>query len=73
MDIYWILIWIFVIIVGSVGFIGLALSSNKLIFKFMCWFIVSLLIVFGLVSMVSNLFVLSFIISLFIAFIGSKE
>jgi len=67
------LIWSSIIIFGLIGVVGLKFSENKSMFEFMIWLVVSLVSVFFLVSLLSNKFVLSFIIAIIISFIGVRN
>ena len=68
--IYTILIWILVSFVGMGGFITILLSKNKDLIKFITWVICSLVVVFFIVSMISNPFTISFIIAVGVAIVA---
>jgi len=72
-QIYEYLIWTLIFLVGIIGIVGLRFSEKKDVFIFISWFVVSLLGVFILVSFISNLFMISFILALIISFIGVQN
>ena len=68
--IYTILIWVLVSVVGVGSLITVLLSNNKDLIKFITWVICSLVVVFFIVSMISNPFKISFIIAVGVAIVA---
>ena len=69
-QIYTILIWVLVSVVGLGSLATVLLSKNKELIKFIIWFIGSLVVSFFVVSTISNPFTISFLIAIAIAIVA---
>ena len=72
-NIIWGIIYIIIGLVGIVGFIALMKIDKKGAFKFIMYFIVSLIGCVAINSFVPNIFFKSLIIAFIISFIGVKD